>query len=286
MAEETTPSESTAEAAQRNGRPTTLSERLLGGGARSARRVVGVSGLDRMIESALERSVDAALDSDMVDRIWERLLDSDETQKLIERIAEAPELRAAVAAQSRGVLEDLAQQAREVARRIDGAVERPLRWVLRRGRRTESSPQAGAATRLMALALDAGIINAVFLIVSGLFALAASVVFPNEAVVVAVGATTWAIGAGLYFLIFWATSGQTPGMRLMGIRLLTPGSPEIGAWRAIERLVGVGLCALTLGIGLLPILFTKRRRGLQDWTSGLEVVYAGAGEPEPVSDPR
>jgi uncharacterized RDD family membrane protein YckC len=229
-----------------------------------------------MIESALERSVDAALDSEMVDRIWERLLDSDETQKLIERIAEAPELRAAVAAQSKGVLEDLAQQAREVAQRLDGAVERPFRWVLRRGRRTEAPHQAGAATRLMALALDAGIINALFLIVSGLFALAASVVFPSDAAVFAVGATTWTIGAVLYFLTFWATSGQTPGMRLMGIRLLAGGSAEIGAWRAVKRLVGVGLCGITLGIGLLPILFTKRRRGLQDWVAGTEVAYADA----------
>jgi uncharacterized RDD family membrane protein YckC len=276
MADDTTASESPAEAAQRNGQPTTLSGRILDGGARGARRVVGAAGLDRMIESALERSVDAALDSEMVDRIWERLLDSDETQKLIERIAEAPELRAAVAAQSKGVLEDLAQQARDVAKKLDGAVERPFRWLFRRGSRTTPALQAGAATRLMALALDAGIVNALFLIVSGLFALVASLIVPNDAAVVAIGATTWAIGAGLYFLIFWAASGQTPAMRLMGIRLLAADSPEIGAWRAIKRMIGVGLCAVTLGLGLLPILFTKRRRGLQDWTAGVEVVYAGA----------
>ncbi len=259
---------------QRNGRPATLPVRILGGGARGARRVVGATGLDRVVESAVERSVIDALDSEMVDRIWERLLDSDETQKLIVRIAEAPELRAAVAAQSRGVLEDLAQQARDVARRLDGAVERPARAVLRRGRRTERPAQAGFVTRLMALALDAGILNALFLVVSGLFALAASVVFPSDAVVVAAGAAAWALGAALYFLAFWAAAGQTPGMRLMGIRLLARGSTEIGAWCAVKRLVGIGLCGLTLGIGLVPILFTKRRRGLQDWMAGAEVVYA------------
>ncbi len=279
MGDEPTTPESPAGAVQQNGRPATLPGRILGGGARRARRVVGATGLDRVVESAVERSVIDALDSEMVDRIWVRLLDSEETQKLIVRIAEAPELREAVAAQSRGVLEDLAQQARDVAQKLDGAVERPARAVLRRGRRSERPAQAGFVTRLMALALDAGILNALFLVVSGLFALAASVVFPSDAAVVAVGATAWAVGAALYFLAFWATAGQTPGMRLMGIHLLARGSPEVGAWRAVKRLIGFDLCVLTLGVGFLPILFTKRRRGLQDWMAGAEVVYARPATP-------
>jgi uncharacterized RDD family membrane protein YckC len=312
MADKPTSPESLADAARRNGRPTTLPGRLLDGGARGARRVVGVTGLDRAVESvaeeaivraiespaveralervmqgpvveeavgaalnspAVERAVMEALDSEMVDRVWARLLAGDETQKLVERIAEAPELRAAIAAQSVGVFEDLAQQARGVARRLDGAVERPARALGRRGRRTEAPPQAGFVTRLMALALDAGILNVSFLVVSGLFALAASFVFPGEGAVIAIGAGAWAIAAALYLVVFWATAGQTPGMRLMGIRLLARGSPEVGAGPALRRLAGVGLCGITLGIGFLPILFTQRRRGLQDMVAGTEVVY-------------
>ncbi len=48
-----------------------------------------------------------ALDSEMVDEVWRRLLASDETQKLVERIAEAPEIRAAISAQSVGLIEDI-----------------------------------------------------------------------------------------------------------------------------------------------------------------------------------
>ena len=48
-----------------------------------------------------------ALDSEMVDEVWRRLLASDEAQKLVERIAEAPELRAAISAQSVGLIEDV-----------------------------------------------------------------------------------------------------------------------------------------------------------------------------------
>lgn len=313
MADEPTAPESLAGAARRNGRPATLPGRLLDGGARGARRIVGATGFDRAVESvaeeaivraiesptveralervlqgpvveeaveaainspAVERSVMEALDSEMVDRVWARLLAGDETQRLVERIAEAPELRAAIAAQSVGVLEDLAQQARGVARRLDGAVERPARALGRRGRRAEPPPQAGFVTRLMALAFDAGILNLFFLVISGLFALAASFFVPNDNIVIAVGAGAWVVAAALYLFVFWATAGQTPGMRLMGIRLLARGSPALGAGPAVRRLAGMGLCAVTLGIGFLPILFTQRRRGLQDRMAGTEVVYA------------
>ena len=313
MADEPTSPESLAGAARRNGRPTTLPGRLLDGGARGARRVAGATGLDRAVESvaeeaivraiespaveralervmqgpvveeavgaalnspAVERSVMEALDSEMVERIWARLLAGDETQKLVERIAEAPELRAAIAAQSVGVFEDLAQQARDVARRLDGAVERPARFLARRGPRAEPPAQAGFVTRLMALVVDAGILNAFFLIASALVALAASFVFPNDSTGIAIGAGLWGVAATLYLLVFWAGTGQTPGMRLMGIRLLARGSPDVGAGRALRRLLGVGLCVLTLGIGFLPILFTRRRRGLQDLVARTEVIYA------------
>ncbi len=312
MADEPTSPESLAGAARRNGRPATLPERILGGGARGARRVAGATGLDRAVESVaeeaivraiespaveralervlegpaieeavgaainsptVERSVMEALDSEMAERVWARLLASDETQKLVERIAEAPELRAAIAAQSVGVFEDLAQQARGVARRLDDAIERPARALARRPGRAEAPPQAGFVTRLMALALDAGILNAFFLIVSGVFALAASFVFATDGAAIAIGAGAWAIAGAAYLLVFWATAGQTPGMRLMGIRILARGSPEIGAGCAARRLAGMGLCGLTLGIGFLPILFTQRRRGLQDRVAHTEVVF-------------
>jgi uncharacterized RDD family membrane protein YckC len=315
MADEPTSpeSESLADVARRNGRPTTLPGRLIDTGARGARRVAGVTGLDRAVESvaeeaivraiespaveralervmrgpiveeavgaainspAVERSVMEALDSEMVDRVWARLLASDETQKLVERIAEAPELRAAIAAQSVGVFEDLAQQARGVARRLDDAVERPARFLARRGRRDEPPAQAGLVTRLMALIADAGILNAFFLIASALVALVASLIAPNDSIGIAIGAGLWTMAAVLYLLVFWTAGGQTPGMRLMGIRLLARGSPDIGAGPALRRLLGVGLCILTLGVGFLPILFTRRRRGLNDWMAGTEVIYA------------
>ncbi|HEX7059655.1 MAG TPA: RDD family protein [Solirubrobacterales bacterium] len=330
MANDPTSPESLTDAAQRNGRPATLPGRILDGGARGARRVAGATGLDKAVESvteeaivraiespaveralervlqgpvvedavgaalnspAVERSVTEALDSEMVDRVWARLLASDETQKLVERIAEAPELRAAIAAQSVGVFEDLAQQARGVARRLDGMIERPARFLARRGARSEAPAQAGFVTRLMALIADAAILNLFFLIASALLALVASLVAPSDSIGIVIGAGLWLGAATLYLLVFWAGAGQTPGMRLLGIRLLARGSPEIGAGTAVRRLFGVGLCILTLGIGFLPILFTRRRIGLEDWIAGTEVAYApsavrAAPWSEPIAEPE
>jgi uncharacterized RDD family membrane protein YckC len=167
----------------------------------------------------------------------------------------------------------LAQQARGVARRLDGAVERPARFLARRGRRAEGPAQAGFVTRLMALIADAAILNLFFLIASALVAFAASLIAPNDSIGIAIGAGLWTSAAALYLLVFWAGAGQTPGMRLMGIRLLVRGSPEVGAGPAVRRLFGVLLSVMMLGIGFLPILFTRRRRGLQDWTAGTEVIY-------------
>ena len=69
-----------------------------------------------VVENAVHGALDSetvkkalvdALDSEMVDEVWRRLLASDEAQKLVERIAEAPELRAAISAQSVGLIEDV-----------------------------------------------------------------------------------------------------------------------------------------------------------------------------------
>ena len=129
-------------------------------------------------------------------------------------------------------------------------------------------------TRLMALAFDAGILNIFFLVISGLFALAASFFVPSDNIVIAIGAGAWAVAAALYLFVFWATAGQTPGMRLMGIRLLVRGSPALGAGPAVRRLAGIGALRHHPRHRVPADPLTQRRRGLQDRMAGTEVVYA------------
>ena len=173
-----------------SGRPLPLSVRMLGAGVRGARTVTRAAGIDRAVEAAAEEAMVAAveseaveralvrvlqgpvvenavhgaldsetvkqalidaLDSEMVDEVWRRLLASDEAQKLVERIAEAPELRAAISAQSVGLIEDIGHTIGNATRALDGVVERVARKILFREPREQPTESAGAVTRLPGL---------------------------------------------------------------------------------------------------------------------------------------
>jgi uncharacterized RDD family membrane protein YckC len=291
-----------------------LPARLLGGSARGARRVAEATGIDRAVEvateeaivravespaveralvrvlqgpaveeamkgaldsPAVERALVDALDSELVDTVWQRLLTSDEAQKLVERIAQAPEVRAALAAQSVGLVEDIARQVRRVARRLDDGVEHVARRLVMRKRRTEATDRAGLITRGLAVALDLGVLNAIFFAVSAMLALVASVVLPGDATApaLAIGVGVWLIAGSAYLTFFWALAGQTPGMRFMNIRVEAGGSAELGARVAFRRLVGTWLAAIPLGAGFLGVLFSEQRHGLQDRIARTDVVY-------------
>ena len=293
-----------------------LPARLLGTGARSARQVAGLTGIDSAAETALEealvsaaespaferalvrilegpqfeealaramgtpafeRALGRALDSEQFDNLWTQLLASDEAQKLVERIAEAPEVRAAVTAQGVGLIEDLGRQLRRVARRLDDAIERVARGLFRRPKRAESPKQAGFATRVLAIGLDAVILNGIFIVISAVIALAASLIGDGNADLskseVALGFVGWMIAWGCYLLFFWSLSGQTPGMRFLAISLQADGTRQIGLRRAVRRLVGLGLAIIPFCAGFLGILFSERRRGFQDRFADTDVVY-------------
>ena len=144
----------------------------------------------------------------------------------------------------------------------------------------------GLVTRAIAFAVDAAAINVVAFAVAGIVALTLSVLsVPDwlEAVLLAVAGVIfflWTIG---YFATFWSTTGQTPGGRLMRIRVCRADTGEpIGFGRAVLRLVYLTLAAIPLLAGFVPILFDERRRGLHDMLAGTVVVSA-PDEPVAVS---
>jgi uncharacterized RDD family membrane protein YckC len=306
-------------------RPPPLPARLLGGGARGARRVAQATGVDRAVEAAteeaivravespaveralvrvlqgpaveeamqgalhspaVERALVEALDSELVDTVWQRLLASDEAQKLVERIAEAPEVRAAITSQGVGFLDDIRREIGRVARRIDDGIERIVRRLTRRQQRAEPTECAGMFTRVLAFALDVGVLNVGFLAASALIAFVASLVLPSgsQAPVLAVGVAAWLVAGGIYLVSFWALTGQTPGMSIVGIRVVAPGSPRVTMRIATRRLFGFVLAALPLGLGFLGSVFSERRRGLQDVIGHTEVHYALSERQAPWSD--
>ena len=136
---------------------------------------------------------------------------------------------------------------------------------------------AGLATRTLAFSLDAALINGLAWFVSTVIALGLSLLgVPGDlktwlAAIGTVIAFVWTIA---YFTFFWSSSGQTPGNRVMRIRVqdAATGSP-IRARRALLRFAGVVLSALLLCLGFLLILVDGRRRALHDRIARTTVVY-------------
>jgi uncharacterized RDD family membrane protein YckC len=136
----------------------------------------------------------------------------------------------------------------------------------------------GLVTRAIAFAIDAAAINVVGFAVGGIVALAVSVLSLPDAldgVLLAVGGVlfvAWSIG---YFVVFWSTTGQTPGSRAMRIRLCRAGDGAVVKPRvAVIRVVYLVLAALPLFAGFLTILVDDRRRGVNDMLAGTVVVEA------------
>jgi uncharacterized RDD family membrane protein YckC len=152
-------------------------------------------------------------------------------------------------------------------------------------------PYAGIATRAVALAIDVLIANAILFSCGAILTLVASLVSDaklDSSLEKFLAGAAWLTVVGFYFVVFWTTAGQTPGMRVMALRVMTPAGARPGLPRSIVRLVGLGLAIIPLFAGFLPVLVDSRRRALQDFLAGTVVVYAGREpppEPEPVAAP-
>ena len=62
-------------------------------------------------------------------------------------------------------------------------------------------------------------------------------------------------------------------MHLLGLRVQGPNGRKPGLLRSLVRLVGLWLAIALAFLGFLPVLVDDRRRALQDFLSGTEVVY-------------
>jgi len=145
----------------------------------------------------------------------------------------------------------------------------------------ESPPMyAGLVTRALAFAADAAIVDLTGIFVGVVVGLGLSVLKTPDGVdhvLLAIGGVLFVVWTVAYFVGFWSTTGQTPGNRLMQIRVRR--ASEDAALRprwAFVRLIGLGLAALPLLLGFLPMLLTARRRGLQDVLGRSVVVHVSA----------
>lgn len=147
-------------------------------------------------------------------------------------------------------------------------------------------PYAGIATRAVALAIDILIVQIGVLLCAAVLALVASLVggLKLDTVAAALAAAAWIITVDAYFVLFWSTAGQTPGMRLMELRVTTAHGARPGFVRSVVRMIGLWLAIIPFFAGFIPVLLDRRRRGLHDLLAGTVVYYAA--HPPPAPEPQ
>jgi uncharacterized RDD family membrane protein YckC len=185
-------------------------------------------------------------------------------------VAGGPEIRAALTAQSAGFAEQVAGGVRHAAAGADG------RLTLGGSPISAASPFAGVASRGTALVVDALAIVAASVALGAAAGLVGSLVGgvqPQWLAQLLLSLATAAVAVG-YFSLFWSTVGQTPGMRLMHLRVLAQrGGAQLSLSRSLVRTAGLALAIIPCFLGFLPALFDPRRRALPDYLAGTVVVY-------------
>ena len=119
-------------------------------------------------------------------------------------------------------------------------------------------------------------IDLVAIVVAAVVALILSVIsLPDnlDTVLLAAGGAAFLLWSAAYFVTFWSTTGQTPGSRLLRIRVCRADDGAVlRPGRSLLRLVCLVLAAIPLFAGFLPILVDDRRRGVHDMLAGTVVV--------------
>jgi uncharacterized RDD family membrane protein YckC len=137
---------------------------------------------------------------------------------------------------------------------------------------------AGNGARFIAYVVDAFILGAIFTVVFLVFTVIAAAAASNDNSAIAGLAVTIAVvGAFLVYLIylpwFWAHGGQTPGMKVMHVRVVreNDGGP-LTLGQAFLRLIGFWVSGAVFYLGFIWILFDARRQGWHDKIAGTVVI--------------
>ncbi|UCG24290.1 MAG: RDD family protein [Chloroflexota bacterium] len=218
-----------------------------------------------------------------------------------------------IASQTVGIVDEIIEEIRERAVSSDDFFERPVHRIFRRPDRTElpgpdfdprlvrsvvrrSQPipegsrlgqYAGFVSRLLALIVDVGIVVIVLALGSSLLTTAIDVLGLQEWFDSTIGliSSLLAVVNGIaivvgYLVLFWLLTGQTLGMMLMGLRVVSLDGGRVTLWRAILRIIGFLLFAVIFLIGFLWVLGDDKRQALHDKLAGTLVVYSWDARPD------
>lgn len=230
---------------------------------RVVERVVG----ELFASPEFRASLIAAIQHQHTEEMLGEVLSSEGMERLLTETLSSPAVQAALARQPVTYGERALESLRQALGRADDAVDR----LLHRHRRP---PWAGICTRAVGLVVDALLAQLLFLSIAGTIALIAALTVGDQHswLAGAVGGIVWVVLQAAYFGGSWSTIGATPGMALVGVRVVDHSGATPGVARSLVRLVGLWLSIALLGLGFVPVLVDPRRRALQDFLAGTEVV--------------
>jgi uncharacterized RDD family membrane protein YckC len=226
-----------------------------------------------------ERLVRAVLASPGLERLLVQAVEGPVSRELTNRMLQNPEfqsaLRQVLAQQTTGFAQEVVGGTRERAIAADAAAERLPRRLLGKAVGASAVPYAGLASRGIALAVDALLANVVFVTAAALVQLVASLFggLRPHWLAGTIAGSAWLFVVVGYFVAFWSSTGRTPGMALMRVRVLDRFGKPPRAGRSLLRFGGLVLAIVPLFAGCLPMLADDRRRALQDFIAGTVVVY-------------
>ncbi len=140
----------------------------------------------------------------------------------------------------------------------------------------------GFVSRLIAYWIDQAIISGIFALITlaisyvvnlfGLDERLSTWQYAGVLVLVLTLLIVLLVGA-IYQIGFWMLAGQTPGKRLLGLRVVRTDGERVGFWSGVRRWLGYMVSSI-LFLGYLWILVDNRRQGFHDKIAGTMVVYS------------
>jgi len=137
---------------------------------------------------------------------------------------------------------------------------------------------SGAVSRLAAFGLDVVLSYFLFTLALAAINFSVSIVVGHPvhysrsgSVVVFAVSVVWEF---VYFAYCWATTGKTPGMVILGIRVVRADGAHAEPWRAVVRTLILPISIVFFFVSLPLILLQRAHQAPHDLVAGTAVVYA------------
>ncbi|MGA1791838.1 MAG: RDD family protein [bacterium] len=151
---------------------------------------------------------------------------------------------------------------------------------IKRIQTTKDQPRAGFWIRSLAFTIDIILIS----LIQSIFAWAIKIGIISGAGILEMHTETFVdlreflitiIGASIfafYFIFFHGTSGQTPGKKLLHLKVVGTDEKSIDIKKSVKRFLGYIVSALPLYFGFIMVAFNRKKQGLHDIIAHTHVI--------------